>query len=91
MKRTFGLVVAFAALFAAQGFCGGAPEGTDWRQWRGPNRDKTTPDSNWNPEALKDLKIIWKVSVGVGTHRPSSRGETSTSWGEGRVSRLSAA
>ena len=60
---------------ATQGFCGSAPEGTDWHQWRGPNRDGTTPDADWNPEALNDLKILWQAKVGIGYSLPVVSGK----------------
>ena len=43
---------------------------TDWHQWLGPIRDGTTPDSDWNPEALRDLKIFWQAAVGSGRSAP---------------------
>ena len=71
MKRSSRLLIVLVAMVVAtQGFCGAAPEGTDWHQWRGPNRDGTTPVSDWNPEALNDLRILWQSNVGVGNSSP---------------------
>ena len=81
-------IVFFAVLMvsiAVQGFSCAAPEvpeGTDWHQWLGPNRDGTTPDSDWNPEALKDMKIFWQVSVGAGRSSPVLAGPRRSSPGD---------
>jgi outer membrane protein assembly factor BamB len=39
----------------------------DWPQWRGPERNGISTETNWNPEALaKGPNILWKEKVGLG-------------------------
>ena len=38
----------------------------DWPVWRGPYRNSFASEEEWNPEAIKKLKINWKINVGNG-------------------------
>ena len=39
----------------------------NWPQWRGPNSDGISNETDWNPEALAGgPKILWKVNLGTG-------------------------
>lgn len=66
-KNSF--LIGFAAV-AALSSLAGAQSGTDWPQWRGPNRDGTiasfTEPKTW-PERLT---LKWKVDVGLGYATP---------------------
>src|SRR5215510_3963260 len=45
--------------------------GSDWSQWRGPNRDGHAPAGAPAPTTLpKDLKPVWKIPVGGGFSAP---------------------
>ncbi len=48
----------------------------DWSQWRGPNGNGISPESDWNPKALaKGPKIQWRVNVGKGYSNISIKGK----------------
>lgn len=50
--------------------------GTDWLQWRGPNRNGTTPESGWNPEAITEASSLsWTKDVGMGHSAVVVRGD----------------
>jgi hypothetical protein len=54
------------ALLLGLGYAGAA----DWPQWRGPNRDGTTPErSGWEENAWPP-KRLWQASVGTGCTSP---------------------
>ena len=39
----------------------------DWAQWRGPERNGISTETNWNPEALaKGPNMLWNEKVGLG-------------------------
>jgi len=38
----------------------------DWARWRGPNADGISMETDWNPAALNDLKVLWETNVGNG-------------------------
>ena len=41
--------------------------GADWPNWRGPDYNGISKETNWSPKALADgAKIKWKASVGIG-------------------------
>ena len=69
-RRWVGLMAVGVMLIA-----GGAAQGQDWPQWRGPNRDgKVTgfvAPQTW-PQALKQ---VWKVTVGAGDATPALVGD----------------
>jgi outer membrane protein assembly factor BamB len=45
----------------------GIAEEYEWSQWRGPNGDGISLETDWNPQALNGgPKILWKADVGVG-------------------------
>src|SRR5262245_30334151 len=48
----------------------------DWPQWRGPNRNGHAPANSLLPPVLpKELKPLWKISVGGGFSAPVVAGE----------------
>ena len=51
----------------AAGSYGQATAQQDWPQFRGPDRDGISRETNWNPRALEGgAKILWKANVGEG-------------------------
>jgi outer membrane protein assembly factor BamB len=39
----------------------------DWPQWRGPNRDGISAETNWDAKwPAAGPKVLWKLSVGIG-------------------------
>ncbi len=38
----------------------------DWPHWRGPNLDGISTETDWNPQALNDLNIVWEAEIGIG-------------------------
>jgi len=63
------LLLASAALPAARG---GA---ADWPQWRGPNRNGTSPETGWRTAWPADgPKALWRNEVGVGFSSIAVRG-----------------
>jgi outer membrane protein assembly factor BamB len=40
--------------------------GADWPQWRGPNRNGTSSETDWNFEWTGEPKIAWNATVGLG-------------------------
>ena len=59
MKRTivfWGLLLMATAAIAA-----------DWPQWRGPNRDGISPETNWSAQwPAGGPKQLWQAQVGIG-------------------------
>lgn len=48
----------------------------DWPSWRGPLKNGTSAETNWNPNALdRPPKILWHVQVGGGFGAPAVQGE----------------
>ena len=48
----------------------------DWPQWRGPNGDGISTETDWNPKALDGrLKILWESDVGIGYSSFSVKGD----------------
>ncbi|MEI6218365.1 MAG: PQQ-binding-like beta-propeller repeat protein [bacterium] len=46
---------------------GRADDKFDWPQFRGPDRDGISKETNWNPKALEGgAKTLWKFNVGEG-------------------------
>lgn len=61
MKIYKALIISVVfALFAA-----GAPA-KDWPNWRGPNLNGISSETDWNPEALQTAKIVWEADIGIG-------------------------
>jgi outer membrane protein assembly factor BamB len=51
-------------LFRAQA---GGKEEAGWPQWRGPNGDGISHETDWNPDALAGgAKVLWKADAGIG-------------------------
>lgn len=38
----------------------------DWPNWRGPNLDAISTETDWNPLALNNVKIVWQSNIGIG-------------------------
>lgn len=51
-----GLILFSSALVSA----------ADWPQWRGPNYTGIGAETDWDPAALNDAKIIWTAELGKG-------------------------
>lgn len=57
-KRLTACVMAASCFLAVQA--------QDWPHWRGPNLDGISTETDWDPLALKDLKIAWQAEIGIG-------------------------
>jgi outer membrane protein assembly factor BamB len=73
MKHRFFLTTAFVAvlihLTAANTF-------GDWPQWRGPDRNGISAESDWDPSALtKGPRILWRTNVGLGYSGVAVKGD----------------
>jgi outer membrane protein assembly factor BamB len=38
----------------------------DWPNWRGPNLDGISTETDWNPQSLNAVKIAWQAEIGIG-------------------------
>ncbi|MHC4989137.1 MAG: outer membrane protein assembly factor BamB family protein, partial [Planctomycetota bacterium] len=38
----------------------------DWPNWRGPNYDGISTETDWNPKALENPEITWTAEIGTG-------------------------
>ena len=38
----------------------------DWPQWRGPNRDGISKETEWNTQWTQSPKVLWKLNIGPG-------------------------
>ena len=66
MKSKVSIVIFLTLIFVTCAV-GGIADDYDWPQWRGPNGDGISMETDWNPEALAGgPKILWKVNVGMG-------------------------
>jgi outer membrane protein assembly factor BamB len=45
---------------------GGVTCGADWPNWRGPDYNGISKETQWNPAAVKEAKILWEAEVGIG-------------------------
>lgn len=55
--------VALATIALSAGFA----VAQDWEQWRGPNGDGISNESDWTPAALKnEASVSWRAEVGMG-------------------------
>ena len=86
-----GRPIAAAALILAATLAslptaaGSGPDGAEWPQWRGPNRDAVSPEVDllraWSPGSPP---VVWRVPVGEGFSAVSvSGGRLYTLWDEG--------
>ncbi|MFT4689713.1 MAG: PQQ-binding-like beta-propeller repeat protein [Verrucomicrobiia bacterium] len=58
------ILLLFAFLFASPAF---AQQQFDWPQWRGPNRNGVSTETNWVADwGKKPLKVVWRANVGDG-------------------------
>jgi hypothetical protein len=63
--RTF--IIILLTLIFVMCVVGGIADNFDWPQWRGPNGDGISMETDWNPGALSEgPKILWKVEIGKG-------------------------
>ena len=61
------LIVALTIPVFGGGFGEGSPE-ADWPQWGGPNRNFTSNETGYDPQAFADgVNILWETGVGPGT------------------------
>ncbi len=61
MRLKHALVMAFTLSICFSGAAAG-----DWPNWRGPNLDGISTETNWDPYALNDVKIAWQAEIGIG-------------------------
>ena len=71
-RRTPSIRSFLPAVLVLLSFCtvpvwaGGAEEAS-WSQWRGPNRDGISTETDWDPEALAGgPKVLWQSIIGMG-------------------------
>jgi outer membrane protein assembly factor BamB len=57
-----GLLIALVLVFMLSGIS----FASDWLSWRGPNGNGISTETGWNPKALTNPKIVWKINVGKG-------------------------
>ncbi len=38
----------------------------DWPHWRGPDYDGISTETDWDPQALNEKKVLWTTEVGTG-------------------------
>jgi outer membrane protein assembly factor BamB len=41
-------------------------DGFDWPQWRGPDGNGQSRETEWNPASIASLKVLWKTDIGRG-------------------------
>ena len=58
MKTTPILLITLLAFFPSAR--------ADWPQWRGPNHDGVSKETNWNPQWQGEPKRLWSAKVGEG-------------------------
>ena len=46
--------------------CIGFVFGEDWPQWRGPNYDGISMETDWDPSVLSEDSVIWEAQIGIG-------------------------
>ena len=75
LALSFATLFSQGSIFTNLGFAGEVPSsanGSEWRQWRGPNRDaKASPGTTW-PSDLKESHLTkkWRVELGDGYPGP---------------------
>ena len=75
LTLSFATLFSQGSIFTNLGFAGEVPSsanGSEWRQWRGPNRDaKASPGTTW-PSDLKESHLTkkWRVELGDGYPGP---------------------
>lgn len=43
-----------------------ADTGFDWPQWRGPDGNRQSRETEWDPTSIANPKILWKADIGTG-------------------------
>ncbi|MCK5149036.1 PQQ-like beta-propeller repeat protein [bacterium] len=76
LKHSILFVILMTSLISISAFA------EDWTKWRGPNANGISTEKNWNPEALKKPKILWKAEVGRGSSAISIKGNLCYTMGE---------
>ncbi|MCP4903254.1 MAG: PQQ-binding-like beta-propeller repeat protein [bacterium] len=62
-KSGFRIWVAVCVLLVATG----PSFAEDWEQWRGPNGDGISSETDWDPSVLNGTqKVLWRANVGLG-------------------------
>ncbi len=69
MKRHLFAVFLFAFI------CSQNIYAQDWNQWRGPNRDGSSPSFKQPKAFPEELKKVWSIEVGIGHSSPVVSGE----------------
>ncbi len=46
--------------------CIGFAPAADWPNWRGPNHDGISTETNWDPVALDNGSVVWEAQIGIG-------------------------
>jgi hypothetical protein len=60
-----GLFVCLSSVFCS---CTKSVEiaGFDWPQWRGPEGNGQSRETDWDPASFAAPRVLWKADVGVG-------------------------
>lgn len=67
MKRRMDLFVTLWTAFVLFLTVGMHAPAADWPNWRGPDHNGISSETDWNPKALTDsTKPVWTASVGIG-------------------------
>ena len=62
MGKSLLLVAILVTIFALP-----TAQAADWPQWRGPNGDGVSPETDWDPEALRGSPtVLWTADIGPG-------------------------
>ena len=65
--RSFLLAVTLLLLLCTLPIWAGGAEEAGWPQWRGPNRDGISAETDWDAQALAGgPKVLWHVEIGGG-------------------------
>lgn len=81
-RMVAGVAVLVSGLIAVANASGG--EVFDWPQFRGPNRDGISKETQWDPQALRrGAKVLWSAQVGAGYSSVSIKGDRLFTMGHG--------
>ena len=76
MRSTTRITLLAAALLLANSTAVAAPQGQNWNQWRGPNRDGVGDAATLPTELPPELTRVWQVTVGEGHSSPVVVGDS---------------